>query len=262
MVQPEFGGKNARDGSHQIDLSARANTEMLREDYNGRQTQPWHRKALGALAMGAAASGVLFLQTPANEAIRSNVAFDVFKNTGDGNLAALSVVGTTAAIETAATTAIALGINYKKEEFDGLMHRLRRKKDIDDLEDDNPKINSVGSRAIDLGIMTAVGPGMVIPRRHFQERNRSFRKDMKTGLGYVAVGSALSGAIGWLIFGGVQHADKVGLRRPAEIFAEHAADWKTYAVIGAGYYAVKGAYNGVKHVAGKIKNKTQKDLDK
>lgn len=223
--------------------------------------ESWTKKALGITAMGAAAAAVVFLQTPANEAIRADIAFGVLNDTGDGNLAALSVVGSTAVIETAATTTIALGINYKREQFDRAMNWLKRKKtkDVEEIKDANPDINTIGSRLVDLTIMTAVGPGMVIPRRHYQESDRNLGKDMKTGLGYVAVGSGLSGAIGWIIFNGVNHADKVGLRGPAEFVAEHGADWKSYAILGGVYYGGKKMLEGVKAVRNRLSRKPKNE---
>jgi hypothetical protein len=88
----------------------------------------------------------------------------------------------------------------------------------DEVENKNKKF---GDYLINTAITFGVGPGFVVLRKNVQEENRSLSDDIKTGVGYVGLGMALSAAVGWVVFGGGDlaakanigpyHSDKVSL---------------------------------------------------
>lgn len=76
---------------------------------------------------------------------------------------------------------------------------------------------------------------------------------MKTLTGYTAVGAGVSGGIGYLATGGVEHADKVGLETPAEYFVDYATDWKFWTALLAGGYGIKYTKLGISKVIDRFK---------
>lgn len=208
----------------------------------------------GVVALGTGT--VALIGSPANEAGRANFGFDRYVATGSTEQGALAVMIATVALESTSTLIVGACINYRPDAFDKILNARSKKKDTTPLEDDNPEINTIKSRLVDLTIMTALGPGLIIPRRRRQEGNRNFKKDMKTGFGYVGIGTALSGAIGWVVFGGSDHADKIGIGDQVSYAADIAADWRSW-----GLAAV--AYKGTSKLA-QVRNnrKERKTIDK
>lgn len=219
----------------------------------------WRGRIFGGALLAATGAALLFEQSPGNESVRATAAFNVLEDTEDEFVAgAVTVAGITMAIEGVTSTLIAAGLNRHSETFDRRLGRFRKKLEgVDDPENpDETKKEGLAERLTDTGITCTIGPGMVVFRRHFQEQDRTFMKDMKTAIGYCAVGSVVSGGIGYLVVGGVENADKVGLGTPAEYFVDYATDWKFWTALLAGGYGIKYAKQGISKLISRFKKDT------
>ncbi len=217
---------------------------------SNKSSHRWRGKIFGGALLAATGAALLFEQSPGNESVRATAAFNVLEDTEDEFIAgAVTVAGLTMAIEGATSILIAAGLNRNSHVFEKKLSKFRNKLNDDD-DTDTDKKASLAEKLTDTGITCTIGPGMVVFRRHFQEEDRTFLKDIKTATGYCAVGSVVSGGIGYMAVGGVAHADKVGLGVPAEYFVDYATDWKFWTALLAGGYAIKYAKQGI----GKIRS--------
>lgn len=87
------------------------------------------------------------------------------------------------------------------------------------------------STITDAGIALGVGAGLVVVRRRLQVGRRSLGADLVTAAKATLVVAVVSGFIGVLASGGVEHAAAVGLETPARWFVDFATDWRFWFVL-------------------------------
>jgi hypothetical protein len=185
----------------------------------------WPSRIIVALAIAA----IAFEQSPANEAIRANIAFRTLDQTGNSLTVGIVVAALTLVIEGIPALLIALGLHSNP----GLLHRLMDRLGIDvdaATERDAPR-RSVGAVLTDAGIALGIGAGLVIVRRRFRSPLRSLAEDLRTGAWACVLVAVVSGIIGFLLAGGISYAADVGLERPAELIVDYAADWRFWLVV-------------------------------
>lgn len=210
-----------------------------------------HKFAAG-LIMGGALVALAFQQSPGNEAVRTAVALNVLENTKNEIAVGGVVAGLTMAIEGGTSTLIALGLNQEKTKLKQVIQKFRRKsaKDVTEAADDK---SATINKLTDIGITLGVGAGLVVVKRHILEEEPKLKTDIARGLGFSAIGAVVSGGIGYLVAGGVRHADKVGLERPAELFVDYATDWKFWTALIISGYSLSWAKNRLTHLLARKK---------
>lgn len=186
---------------------------------------PWPARVVVALAVVA----IAFEQSPANEAIRTNVAFRVLERTGDAPQVGLVVAAVTLLIEGIPALLIALGLHLNPGLLARLMERLGVEVDTTP-EGERPR-RTVGSALTDAGIALGIGAGLVIVRRRWTNLHRSLGEDLRTGAWACLLVAGVSGVIGYLLAGGIRYAADIGLERPAELVVDYAADWRFWLVV-------------------------------
>lgn len=230
------------------------------EDKQTEAKRGFRRKIATAALTGGILVSVAFQQSPGNEAFRTAAAMEVLEETQDEIAVGGAVAGITMAIEGSTSALIALGLNQERGSVKRLIQRFKKKSapNMGDPEDD-AKPSKMSSLA-NVGIALGVGPGIAVAKRHLEEAEPHIRKDMSRALGYSALGSAVSGGIGYLVAGGIKHADKVGLETPAEYFVDYATDWKFWTGLVVGGYALKTAKNKVQSLLSRKDNSEQELL--
>jgi hypothetical protein len=210
--------------------------------------------------MAVAVGSVAFEQSPGNEAVRVNLATQVLEATQNEYAVGAAVAGITMAIEGGASLLIASGLH--QEQTNTLKRYLMSKKRFrkymetdEDAEANNQLLQKVGN----VGLALGVGPGIVMAKKHLKEKEPEFKRDVKRGLGWSALGATVSGGIGWLVGGGFQYAEKVGLETPAEYFVDYATDWKFWGILFAGGYGAKMIGTKVKQGFDHIRNRKSTD---
>lgn len=205
-----------------------------------------------AVLLGSAAVALVFQQGPTNEAVRSALTFNVFENTENALAAGGALAAITMAIEGGTSTLIAHGLHQEESAIKRIIQKFKRKSTPELDEDGNQivKERTLGTKAGDLALAVSIGPGIAMTKRHLQEAQPSLKTDIRRGLGYSAVGAGLSGGIGYLVTGGIQHAETVGLETPAEYVAEYGADARTWVGLLGVIYGAKA----IKRVSQKLRN--------
>lgn len=201
-------------------------------------------RTLGAITVVSALASLGFEQSPANEALRTAVGANVLEDTGSALAVGGVVGGVTMGIEGGSSALIALGLHQEKDAVRRLVNRFKKEADDDPIDVDKPKgPGKVADKVTDTGIALGIGAGLVVTKRHLQEAEPTLKKDLVTALGASAVVATVSGAIGYLAGGGINHAETVGLEEQAEFFIDYATDWKFWmgvvGVIQAGSW-IKG----------------------
>jgi len=207
--------------------------------------QTWVARGVIVLAVASLA----FEQSPANEAIRANLAFRVLDHTGNALAVGITVLLITLVIEGLPGVLITAGLHLNP----GLTRRLMRKAE-GDIEQERlaPKKSAVrkfGSTLTDIGIALGIGAGLVVVKRRFNEPDRSVRQDLVTCAKATLVVAVVSGFIAWLIAGGLAYAEDIGLERFAELVIDYAVDWRFWFIV---IICVQGA----SWIAGRIKRAT------
>jgi hypothetical protein len=181
------------------------------------------------IVVGLAIAAIAFEQSPANEAIRANIAFRTLDQTGNSLTVGAVVAALTLLIEGIPALLIALGLHSNP----GLLHRLmdRLGVDVDAATERDAPQRSVGSTLTDAGIALGIGAGLVIVRRRWTTPVRTLADDLRTGAWACVLVAAVSGVIGFLLAGGISYAADVGLERPAELIVDYAADWRFWLVV-------------------------------
>ncbi len=192
--------------------------------------QTWFARFVVVLAVASLA----FEQSPANEAVRANLAFTVLDHTGNAIVVGLAVLGITLVIEGVPGVLITAGLHLNPT----LARRLMRKADREAADAGEPPASSptrrkvtVGSAMTDVGIALGVGAGLVVVKRRWTDPTRTLRQDLKTCAVACLIVAVVSGIIGWLVAGGIFWAEKVGLERPAEFIVDYATDWRFWVVV-------------------------------
>lgn len=184
----------------------------------------WGPRVVVVLSIAALA----FEQSPANEAVRANVAFRALDHTGNAVVVGIVVFAITLVIEGVPGGLIAAGLHLNTD----LVRRLmRRDRHVDHAAPDERRRGGIGSMLTDVGIALGVGAGLVVVRRRWADPRRTFREDLRTCAWACMVVAVVSGIIGFLVAGGIRYADDVGLERPAELVVDYATDWKFWLVV-------------------------------
>lgn len=189
----------------------------------GRAEHRWVPRAVVVLSIAALA----FEQSPANEAVRANLAFRALDHTGNAFVVGAVVFTITLVIEGVPGGLIAAGLHLNP----GLLRRLMRRDRGGDDASASPRRGGIGSTLTDVGIALGVGAGLVVVRRRWADPRRTLRDDLRTGAWACMVVAVVSGLIGFLVAGGIRYADDVGLERPAELVVDYATDWKFWLVV-------------------------------
>lgn len=224
------------------DRAQRVDT-LLSGDLDGGayQERSWARGALAAFTVVGALGALAFEQSPANEAMRAAAGLNVLERTHNELIVGSTVAGITMAIEGVSSSLIALGLHQRRDTVRRLVGRFKGKKrtaDAAESLESEPSKDAV-TKVTNIGIALGVGAGFVVTKQHLQDNDPTLQRDLSTGLKASALVAGVSGAIGVLASGGIEHADKVGLGTAAEYFVDYATDWKFWlGVVGVAQGAV------------------------
>jgi len=196
-------------------------------------------KFIGGLSVAAAAGALVFEQGPANEALRTKVALDVLTATSNEIAVGVATAALTYGIEFGSSALLALGAHKEGQRVEKLISKFK-KDDKGKSEEEHNKNSHFKENVTDAGIALGVGAAIVIARKRLVDPKRTLGEDLKTGAKASAVIAGVSGMIGYLAAGGIEHAKSVGLEKPAQYFVDYATDWKFWAGVLACVYA--GSY--------------------
>ncbi len=171
---------------------------------------------------GTALLALAFEQSPANEALRTAVGLSILDWTSSALAVGLVVLAITFVIELVSSVLIVAGLRGEFGSFSRLVDRARAKA----TEDPERSSSRIGGIVTDVGIALGVGAGLVVVRHHLRTREPELRNDLVVAVKASIVVAVVSGLIGLLAAGGIEHADAVGLGRPAELFVQYAIDWR------------------------------------
>jgi len=187
----------------------------------GEAGAPRNRWAMGLLG-GSALLALAFEQSPANEALRTALGLSVLDWTSNALAVGLAVLAITFVIELVSSVLIVAGLRGEFGSFSRLVDRARTKATDGTA---NPS-SRLGSVLTDVGIALGLGAGLVVVRHHLRTREPGLRNDLLVAIKASGVVAVVSGLIGLLAAGGIEHADAVGLGREAELFVQYATDWR------------------------------------
>ena len=191
------------------------------------------------IVIAGALASLAFEQSPANEALRTSVGFGVLDRTHSELVVGAVVAGITVGIEGISSVLIAIGLRDERGVVGRLADRLRAR--IAERSGEPGEATQAArfrSMITDAGIALGVGAGLVVVRRRLQIGRRSLGADLATAAKATLVVAVVSGLIGVLASGGVEHAAAVGLETPARWFVDFATDWRFW-------FALLGAIEGV-----------------
>lgn len=187
----------------------------------------------------SALAALAFEQSPANEALRTSAGLGVLARTGNELLVGAVVAAITVVIEGASSVLIALGLRDERGVVGRMTERLRsRVADGPDDALDPSRAARVRATMTDAGIALGVGSGLVVVRYRLRRGRRSLGADLATAAKATMVVAVVSGLIGVLAGGGIEHASAVGLGTPARYFVDYATDWRFWCVVLGGIEGV------------------------
>lgn len=209
-------------------------------DTSGPTTWPWRVVATATVALAAAS--LVFEQSPANEAVRTNVALEALKRTESPVAVGLTVAAITVVIELASALLITAGLHQRS----GAVQRLKRRmvdrateRSGDMVGADATPTSWIRTLGADTAIALGLGAGIVTLRRHVADPNPSVRQDVRVSLEATAMIAVVSGLIGYLLGGGIANADRVGLATPAGWVVDYGTDTRFWiSVLAVGYLCV------------------------
>lgn len=205
-------------------------------------------KLMAKTVVGLAGLSLVFEQSPLNEALRTNIAFDVLSHTQSAIAVGTTVAALTAAIEFGSSSLISLGLHAEGGAVQKLKERMapKNKEAVEtavEAEREKPaeeekasalgKIASIGA---DAGLALGIGAGLVTVKHHIADAEPTLRKDLVTSAKATGVVAGVSGTIGWLVGGGINYTNDTILEVPAEYFVDYATDTRFWVgVLGIGY---------------------------
>jgi len=208
------------------------------------------RRGITALTIAAAGGALVFEQSPLNEALRINVGLEVLRDTSSAAAVGLAVASLTAVIEMVPSALISVGLNSDGGTISKLKARLSRKSQdaTDDVAVEQAtykKLNLIGhvaNKGANVGIALGLGAGLVTVKEHMRDPEPTLAKDMTTSAKASGIVAGVSGGIGYMAAGGINHANGTIMERPAELFVDYGTDtkfWISALAIGYGAYYVK-----------------------
>ncbi len=175
------------------------------------------------LITGLAVASVAFEQSPANEALRTAVGLDVLRRTSSASAVGLATAVLTLVIEAVPVGLITAGLSLNTR----LREKLRARLNIRVPEDAGGGNGRTGKLTFsDAGIALGIGAGLVVVKHHMMNEHPTPGGDLRRGMVAATVVAIFSGIIGWLVGGGIDQADAVGLGTPARWFVDVATDWR------------------------------------
>lgn len=195
----------------------------LAEDRSDSSENLKRKLKIGAFSL-ATIGIIAFEQLPTNESVRTMIAFDTLDKLDSAVLAGLAVGAATMAIESSASTAVAYGLNHESMGRVQAYIRARREKRLKGQELDRTKADAFA----DLTLAVSIGPAIAVAKRHYED-GPGLKRDILRGLGYSAIGAALSAGIAYTVTGGAKHAEKIGLEKEADFAVNLLSDWKFWA---------------------------------
>lgn len=213
-----------------------------------KQGRSFFERARNATILTAAGGSLIFEQLPANEALRINVGLDVLQSTQSSVAVGLTIAGVTAVIEGVSSGLITAGLHSESDAVQRLKDRLSLKnKDVIDSstqQDTNSKSSRIANEAANVGIALGLGAGLVTLKEHIKDDAPSIKKDVVNSVKATSIVSGVSGAIGYLAAGGINHANGTIFEKPAELFVDYGTDVRFWVgALATGYvihYAKKG----------------------
>lgn len=193
--------------------------------------------SLVAILAGVA---LIFEQSPANEALRTNLGLEAFKATGRPLVVALTVAAITVVIEIIPAGLISLGLHRESGAVRRLKDKMirRRPEVVADVASPST-LRRLGRGATDVAVALGLGAGLVAVRRHVTDPDPTLRKDLIASWWATVVIAGVSGMIGYLLAGGLANAERVGLETPAGWIVDYGTDtrfWVAVLVVGYGIY--------------------------
>ena len=211
----------------------------------------WRDRILGGALLVAAGAALIFEQSPANEALRLSVGLDVLKSTQNELAVGGVVAAITYGIEMGSSGLIAAGLNSRLKSlrrFSTFVHERLFKKSTQTE-------SKTGDKITDMGIALGIGAGLVAAKHHVQNKQPSLKKDLAVANKASLIVAGVSGTIGVLAAGGIEHAENVGLGTPAEYVVKYGTDWKFW-------LGVVAAIQGGTWVKNKVMNRgSQKEVN-
>jgi len=193
-------------------------------------TVPFGRGAGFVLAVFAVAS-VVFEQSPANEALRANIAFRALDYTGDAVLVGLVVFALTIVIEGVPAGLIIAGMRANPAAMEKLSGRIATKGSPEESDGHRRRSFSV----TDAGVALGIGAAIVVLKRALSGRQdpNDWQSLGRAGASATLVVAVVSGLIGYIVAGGVETAARYGLETPAEYVVRYGANWRFWFVVVA-----------------------------
>lgn len=210
------------------------------------------RQRIANTSIVAAAGVSLFIeQSPINEALRTNIALDTLEQTQSALAVGAAVAGATAVIEMVPSTFISLGLHREGGAVQKLKEKLSKKEaklesESQDVQviNDKSHLQKIADTGANVGIALGLGAGLVTVKKHIQDPEPTLAKDMRNSVNATGIVAGVSGTIGYLVGGGIQNAEKIGLETPAEYVVDYGTDtrfWMGALAVGYGaYFAKKG----------------------
>ncbi|MDQ3158555.1 MAG: hypothetical protein M3P98_00240 [bacterium] len=208
------------------------------------ETSNFARLSNGVI-IAAATGSMIFEQTPANEAWRTNIASDLLQNGESAVAVGLAVGAATVAIEGISSALVSVGLNRDT----GFLARWKRKQEekLKNAEVSEKRGGKVAKIGADVALALGIGAGFVTIKHHIQDPEPTLSKDLKTSAKATGIVASVSGTIGYLFGGGINQIDKLGhawLTTGAEKFVQYGADTKFWLGAFAVGYGAKFAKDG------------------
>lgn len=210
------------------------------------QSMGWGRKTASSLLLVGGLAAFGFQQSPANEAVRTAITLDVFERADNKVSAAMASGAATMVIEGGTSTLMALSLTREASAANKFIDRYKKKKSVkqatSELDGTEARALSSSKRiargAGNTALALMIGPGVLVVKKHITGENSTTRQAMRTGLGYSALGAAVSaGVFGYGVTTGSEGVKGFASGTPFESVAQYATDAKTW-VTGLGVASV------------------------
>lgn len=198
----------------------------------------WTGRVLATATIAAAVASLVFEQSPANEALRTNVGLDVLQRSQSAVAVGLVVAAVTVIIELVPALLITAGLHQPGGPVEWLKRRMIQRAEARERAAPASRTRRprrYGTLGADMAVALGLGAGIVTLRRHVADPHPTVAGDLRASGAATAVVAVASGAIGYLLAGGLAHADSLGLGVLAGWIIDYGADtrfWVTVLVVG------------------------------